>query len=171
MILARVLLPEPLRPMMACTSPGLTFRSTPRRISLSPTPACRFLIVNSVIGFSRKLSPARCPPNDLCKLAALSNHIICNRPEAINGSSVKNAGIRRRCPFTRPDFVGIFCVSQGSTSGRQIAKRLYFAGSKIGEYVAYHVMAVPIDLPSKQSESVDLLARVVAKTSIDNGDT
>jgi len=35
-----VLLPEPLGPMMACTSPGRTTRSMPLRISFSPTRAC-----------------------------------------------------------------------------------------------------------------------------------
>src|SRR6266850_4143326 len=36
----------PLGPMMACTSPALICRSMPRRISFSPTRACRFLIVS-----------------------------------------------------------------------------------------------------------------------------
>ncbi len=35
----RVLLPEPLGPMMACTSPERTVRSIPLRISLPATPA------------------------------------------------------------------------------------------------------------------------------------
>ena len=42
---ARVDLPEPFGPMIACTSPELTVRSTPRRISLAPasvsTETCR----------------------------------------------------------------------------------------------------------------------------------
>ena len=41
---ASVVLPEPLGPMMAWTSPALTVRLMPRRISLSSTRACRFLI-------------------------------------------------------------------------------------------------------------------------------
>src|SRR5438270_9561162 len=44
---ASVLLPEPFGPMMACTSPALTVRSMPFRISRSPTVACRFLISSS----------------------------------------------------------------------------------------------------------------------------
>src|SRR6516225_2655209 len=43
---ARVLLPEPLGPMMACTSPAFTLRLTPRRISLSSTRACKLKIVS-----------------------------------------------------------------------------------------------------------------------------
>ncbi len=43
---ASVLLPEPLGPIMACTSPALTVRSIPFNISLSPTDACRFLTTN-----------------------------------------------------------------------------------------------------------------------------
>src|SRR5438128_329930 len=43
---ASVLLPEPLGPMMACTSPALTLRLTPRRISLSSTRACRLKMVS-----------------------------------------------------------------------------------------------------------------------------
>ena len=39
-----VLFPEPLGPMIAWTSPVLTTRLTPLRISLSPTAARRFLI-------------------------------------------------------------------------------------------------------------------------------
>src|SRR5919199_1241541 len=41
MTCASVLLPEPLGPMTACTSPASTVRSTPRRISRSPTEARR----------------------------------------------------------------------------------------------------------------------------------
>src|SRR4051812_28250628 len=44
---ASVLFPEPFGPMMACTSPALTVRSMPLRISRSPTVACRFLISSS----------------------------------------------------------------------------------------------------------------------------
>src|SRR5690242_8569529 len=54
MTCANVLLPEPLGPMMACTSPAFTVKSIPRRISLSPTFACKFLI--SRIGFPTRLS-------------------------------------------------------------------------------------------------------------------
>ena len=43
---ASVDLPEPLGPMMACTSPALTSRSMPRRISLPSTEACRFFTFN-----------------------------------------------------------------------------------------------------------------------------
>src|SRR2546428_6810494 len=39
-VYASVLLPEPLGPMSACTSPWGTRRSTPRRISFSSTVAC-----------------------------------------------------------------------------------------------------------------------------------
>src|SRR5437867_1022238 len=39
--LARVDLPDPFGPMMAWISPGVILRSTPRRISLSSTCACR----------------------------------------------------------------------------------------------------------------------------------
>src|SRR5437016_8151968 len=46
---ASVLLPLPLGPMIAWTSPGLTVRSTPVRISRSPTFACRFFISSSAI--------------------------------------------------------------------------------------------------------------------------
>src|SRR6478609_7824064 len=56
MTCARVLLPEPLGPMMACTSPAFTVRSIPRRISLPPAFACKFLICR--IGFSTRLSNA-----------------------------------------------------------------------------------------------------------------
>ncbi len=37
------ILPEPLGPMMACTSPGFTERLMPRRISLSSTRTFKFL--------------------------------------------------------------------------------------------------------------------------------
>src|SRR5947207_633680 len=43
---ASVLLPEPLGPITAWTSPGLTVRSMPRRISLPSTRACRFLMTS-----------------------------------------------------------------------------------------------------------------------------
>src|ERR1051325_7978869 len=43
---ASVLLPEPLGPMIAWTSPALTVRSMPRRISLPSTLACRFLMTS-----------------------------------------------------------------------------------------------------------------------------
>src|SRR5882724_7488336 len=43
---ARVLLPLPLGPMMAWTSPALMLRLTPLRIFLFSTPAWRFLISN-----------------------------------------------------------------------------------------------------------------------------
>src|ERR1017187_1524561 len=52
---ASVLLPEPLGPMIACTSPGLMVRSIPRRISRSPTLACRFLISSSDMLLSQKV--------------------------------------------------------------------------------------------------------------------
>src|SRR5688500_17837780 len=39
--LAKVAFPEPLGPMMACTSPWGTTRSMPFRISLPSTEACR----------------------------------------------------------------------------------------------------------------------------------
>src|SRR5437773_11457561 len=45
---ASVDLPEPFGPMMAWTSPLFTRRSTPRRISFFPTPACRFLISRNI---------------------------------------------------------------------------------------------------------------------------
>src|SRR3972149_82258 len=45
---ASVLLPEPFGPMMAWTSPALTFRSTPWRICWVPTLACRSLISSMV---------------------------------------------------------------------------------------------------------------------------
>ena len=41
--LLSVLLPEPLGPMMACTSPGRTSRSIPFNISLPLMLACKFL--------------------------------------------------------------------------------------------------------------------------------
>src|SRR5580658_143295 len=44
---ASVLLPEPLGPMMACTSPALTVKSMPFKISRPATVACRFLISSS----------------------------------------------------------------------------------------------------------------------------
>ena len=43
---ASVDLPEPLGPMMACTSPALTSRSIPRRISLPSTEACKLCTFN-----------------------------------------------------------------------------------------------------------------------------
>src|SRR4030095_16944811 len=43
---ASVLLPEPLGPITACTSPARTSRSMPRRISLPATPACNFPMLN-----------------------------------------------------------------------------------------------------------------------------
>src|SRR2546427_12015252 len=43
---ASVLLPEPLGPMMACTSPACTVRSMPRRMGLPSTVTCRFLMVS-----------------------------------------------------------------------------------------------------------------------------
>src|SRR6266851_2603330 len=46
---ASVLLPLPLGPMMACTSPAFTVRLMPFRISRSPTLACRSLISSSAI--------------------------------------------------------------------------------------------------------------------------
>src|SRR5579885_2231103 len=39
---ARVLLPEPFGPMMACTCPASIDRSMPRRISRPPPRTCRF---------------------------------------------------------------------------------------------------------------------------------
>src|SRR4030067_948445 len=44
--LARVLLPEPLGPMRACTSPRLMDRATPLRISLPSTLTCRSSMTN-----------------------------------------------------------------------------------------------------------------------------
>src|ERR1035438_758337 len=50
---ASVLLPEPLGPMMACTSPALMDRSMPLRISRPATLACRFLISsNDIVSLS-----------------------------------------------------------------------------------------------------------------------
>src|SRR3954471_18759906 len=46
---ASVLLPEPFGPMIAWTSPGLTVRSMPLRMSLSSALTCRFLISSIVI--------------------------------------------------------------------------------------------------------------------------
>ena len=43
---ARVDLPEPFGPIIAWTSPGLIFKSTPFKISTSSTSACKFLISN-----------------------------------------------------------------------------------------------------------------------------
>ena len=43
---ASVLLPEPLGPIMACTSPGFTESVMPLRISLSPALACRSRITS-----------------------------------------------------------------------------------------------------------------------------
>src|SRR6266536_3230256 len=48
---ASVLLPEPLGPMMACTSPVLTVRLMPRRISFPPPRTCRFLISSIVLSY------------------------------------------------------------------------------------------------------------------------
>src|SRR5258706_13183694 len=48
---ASVLLPEPLGPMMACTSPVLTVRLMPRRISLPPTRTCKSLISSIVLSY------------------------------------------------------------------------------------------------------------------------
>src|SRR5688572_29423648 len=45
---ASVLFPDPLGPITACTSPSLTVRSTPRRISFPAIDALRFLISNTV---------------------------------------------------------------------------------------------------------------------------
>src|SRR5215212_8334805 len=47
---ASVDLPEPLGPMSACSSPLLTDRSTPRRISRSSTRTCRLRISRSAKG-------------------------------------------------------------------------------------------------------------------------
>ena len=60
---ASVDLPEPLGPMMACTSPALTSRSIPLRISLPSTEACRFFTLNiSFLSvFFRFTFPARGP--------------------------------------------------------------------------------------------------------------
>ena len=60
-----VLLPEPLGPIMACTSPGFTTRSMPFNISLPLILACKSVIFNidiwfyffSVLLFGRSLSP------------------------------------------------------------------------------------------------------------------
>ena len=48
---ANVLLPEPFGPMIACTSPALTSRLIPFKISLSSTLACKFLIFNIICYF------------------------------------------------------------------------------------------------------------------------
>src|SRR5277367_4339 len=66
-IWARVLLPEPLGPMMACTSPALTVRLIPLRISLSSTLACRFLISN--ISFFSKIIICVHPCASVAKLS------------------------------------------------------------------------------------------------------
>jgi hypothetical protein len=42
-----VLLPEPLGPMMACTSPGMSSRSIPLRTSRPATRTCRSLMLSS----------------------------------------------------------------------------------------------------------------------------
>src|SRR5262249_31893918 len=65
---ARVLLPEPLGPMMACTSPAFTLRSTPRRISLSSTRAWRLKIVSIQLSF-------------FIWFASLESPAPCNRPD------------------------------------------------------------------------------------------
>src|ERR1022692_1205422 len=50
---ASVLLPEPLGPMMACTSPAFRTKSMPLRISRPATLACRFLISsNDIVSLS-----------------------------------------------------------------------------------------------------------------------
>ena len=69
---ASVDLPEPLGPMMACTSPALTSRSIPLRIS----EACRFFTLNiSFLSvFFRFTFPARGPkeaPRRIAGAAAL----------------------------------------------------------------------------------------------------
>src|SRR6059036_3155632 len=51
---ASVLFPDPFGPMMACTSPARTVRSTPRRISLPSIPACRFLISSNTVPVIRR---------------------------------------------------------------------------------------------------------------------
>src|SRR3990172_5414122 len=54
---AKVLLPEPFGPIIACTSPAWTSKSTPCKISCSPTFTCRFFTLSilffplSSIGF------------------------------------------------------------------------------------------------------------------------
>src|SRR5688572_15710276 len=48
MIAANVLFPLPFGPITACTSPALTVKSRPLRMSRPSTPACRFLISNIV---------------------------------------------------------------------------------------------------------------------------
>src|SRR6266705_1124277 len=50
---ASVLFPEPLGPMIACTSPSFTARSTPRRISRPSTLAWRFLISSNTLSVIR----------------------------------------------------------------------------------------------------------------------
>src|SRR2546428_11089845 len=55
---ASVLLPEPLGPMIACTSPARTTRSMPRRIGLPSTATCRSLISRS--GTRHLLACHRC---------------------------------------------------------------------------------------------------------------
>src|SRR6185295_5318714 len=57
---ASVLLPEPLGPIIAWTSPALTVRSMPRRISLPSTLACRFLMTsNRNLSLRRRGEPMR----------------------------------------------------------------------------------------------------------------
>src|SRR6478752_4409385 len=44
-------LPEPLGPMIACTSPGFTVSDSPWRISRSSTRTCRFLTSSNAVIF------------------------------------------------------------------------------------------------------------------------
>src|SRR5262245_58608495 len=52
---ASVDLPEPLGPISAWNSPERTWRSTPRRICLSPAETCRFLISRSAMNLQSGL--------------------------------------------------------------------------------------------------------------------
>src|SRR5262245_16772714 len=59
MALPSVLLPEPFGPMRACVSPRRIVRFTPRKMGLSSTDTCRFVIFSvSVISSSNASAPA-----------------------------------------------------------------------------------------------------------------
>ena len=72
---AKVLLPEPFGPMMACTSPGFTVRSRPLRISLSSMRALRPRTSSSAAPFgllAHPTLPSRLMPRSFCASTANS---------------------------------------------------------------------------------------------------
>src|SRR6266571_4161315 len=80
---ASVLFPEPFGPMMACTSPARTVRSTPRRISRPSTEAWRFFI--SSMACLRPRSPRGLRPGLVHRLPNTAFQTDAEQPLRLHG--------------------------------------------------------------------------------------